>query len=92
MKKLIFILLLLTGCYRGTYTHGYLVSVQNGIDTQIEKFESQVEAEVFINKYINFYFSFDKYMGNTSPYFYFENDKVNVYVELKNFKTKKLKR
>ena len=90
MKLLIIFLLILSGCYTGTLTTGYLVSIEEGNKTTNTIFLDERATEAFILDMTGYTFRLNEYLGEVKPYFSFENDNLYIYVEKKFFKEQKI--
>lgn len=90
MKTLIILLFLFSGCYTGTLTKGYLVSIEEGNKTTNNVFLNEDAVENYIAGKTGFIFSVYNCIGEVKPYFSFENDRVYIYVERKFFKEQKI--
>ena len=90
MKLLIIFLLILSGCYTGTLTTGYLVSIEEGNKTTNTIFLDEGATEAFILDMTGYVFPLNEYLGEVKPYFSFENDNLYIYVEKKFFKEQKI--
>ncbi len=90
MRTLIIFLLLLSGCYTGTLTTGYLVSIEEGNKTTNTVLADKSAVETFILDRTGYVFPVDEYIGEVKPYFSFENDNLYIYVEKKFFKQQKI--
>jgi hypothetical protein len=94
MKTKVFVLLLglFFGCYPGKMVStGYLVTVEKGRKTNVERFKTSAEVDSFVFLKTNLKINTDCIIGEKLPFYFFQNDVFFIYVEQQGVYQKKEK-